>query len=91
MGGKILARCKREAAVQRYVRASMKIYAKLPESRRIAIRELVADIAKTPAEGRALWDAAIRGISSTIVSSRTGVSVARVLALEAEFYDRCPL
>ena len=87
----ILTKCRRSAAEQRQIIASMKVFEKLPEKRRLAIRELVAEIARDAAEGRALWDAAVRGLSSTTVNHRTGVSVQRILAMKAEFYERCPL
>ena len=64
---------------------------RLPKERQAEIRELVKDIADSPAEARALFDVAVRRFTPAGVSARTGVSVQRIYRLREEFYERLPL
>ena len=87
----VMRGCRRTPSEQRYIWAAMEVFARLPEERRAAARELVAEIARSPVEGRALFDVAVRGIVPQAVSARTGVSVQRLYRMREEFYDRLPL
>ena len=47
--------CGRPAAEQRYILAMLRVFAQLPPERREAVRALIACLAETPEEGRALF------------------------------------
>ena len=49
--------CGRPAAEQRYILAMLRVFAQLPPERREAVRALIACLAETPEEGRALFGA----------------------------------
>ena len=83
-----IADCHRTAAEQRYIWATLRIWQRLPPARREAIRSLIGRIARTPAEGRALYDVAVRASPPTTVSGRTGVPILRIYELRREFYER---
>ena len=79
--------CARSTGEQRYIWAALAIWRRLPEARREEIRGLIARIADTPAEGRALYDVLVRGAAPQAVCARTGVQLARVYAMRREFYN----
>ena len=87
----VLRKCRRTPSEQLYIWAAMKVFTRLPEERRAEIRKLVSRIARTPEEGRALFDAAVRGMLPVEVQMRTGVSIERIYRMREEFYDRIPL
>ena len=47
--------CGRPAAEQRYILAMLRVFAQLPPERRETVRALIACLAETPEEGRALF------------------------------------
>ena len=49
------------------------------------------ELAAAGAEGRALYDVAVRGYAPAAASRRTGVSLARIYELRRAFYERCEL
>ena len=83
--------CRRSEAEQRYIWALLEIWNALPAGRREEIRTLIGQLAETSAEGRALFDVAVRHISIRAVNARTGVSVPRLYDLRRQFYDRVRL
>ena len=85
---KTIGECRRTAEEQRYIWATLLIWKRLPPARREGIRALIGRIARTPEEGRALYDVTVRGLTPQSVSRRTGVPVLRVYELRREFYDR---
>ncbi len=86
-----IADCRRTPEEQRYIWATMRIWQRLPAPRREQIRGLSGRIARTPEEGRALYDVAVRARPPQTVSSRTGVPILRLYELRREFYDRFEL
>ena len=83
-----MRRCRRSEGEQRFIWAALEIWNRLPERSRETARELIAQIAKTPPEGRALYDVLARGITPQAVSARTGVQLGRLYDMRCEFYDR---
>ena len=53
--------CRRSAEEQRFIFSTLNIWKTLPEPRREEIRELIAQIAESPLEGRAMFDVLVRG------------------------------
>ena len=80
--------CRRSAEEQRYIWATMQIWTRLSPAQREKIRALIGRIARTPEEGRALYDVVVRGASPQAASLRTTVSVRRAYELRREFYER---
>ena len=64
----------------------MGIFGRLPKERQAEIRELVKDIADSPAEARALFDVAVRGVPPQAECERTGVPLLRIYELRRELY-----
>lgn len=87
---RVYQRCRRTPSEQQYIRASMRIFTKLPAERQEAARQLIAELADTPEEGRALYDVLVRGFAPSRVSERTGITVHRLYRLREGFYDRLP-
>ena len=83
-----IQKCHRSVGEQRYIWAAMQIWNKLPMTRREAVRTLIGNIARTPEEGRSLFDVMVRGYTPESVSYRIGVPIKRVYELRSEFYDR---
>ncbi len=83
--------CGRSTGEQRCIWAAMQVWRRLPEERRERVRALIGRIAVNGAEGRALYDVAVRGYAPAAASRRTGVSLARVYELRRAFYERCEL
>ena len=83
-----IADCHRTTEEQRYIWATMQVWQRLPPARREEIRGLIGRVARTPAEGRALYDVTVRFRSPNAVSTRTGVPLLRVYELRREFYER---
>ena len=88
MGFKAMAKCRRSAAEQRYIWDMMQIWNKLPMDRKESVRRLIAEIARTPEEGRSLFDVAVRCATPQSVSLRIGLPIRRVYELRKEFYER---
>lgn len=81
-----IERCHRSAAEQRYIWATLRLWKQLPEPRRARIRRLIERVARTPEEGRALFDVAVRGVPPQAESERTGVPLLRIYELRRELY-----
>jgi len=88
MGFKALTRCRRTAAEQQYIWATMRVWNKLPPRRREEVRELIGQIARTPEEGRTLYDMVVRDATPQSVYLRIGVPLRRVYELRREFYEQ---
>ena len=83
-----ISNCGRSVKEQRYIWAQMQIWDRLPMERKNAVRALIGRIARTPEEGRSLFDVAVRGLTPQIASMRSGVTLMRVYDLRREFYER---
>jgi len=80
--------CRRSRGEQQFIWAALEIWNSLPEQSRWKARRLIEEIARTPGEGRALYDVLVRGMAPPTVSQRTGVQRDRVYDMRREFYDR---
>ena len=85
---KTIGDCRRSAEEQRYIWATLQIWQRLPYARRESIRSLIARVAQTPEEGRALYDVMVRAAAPSSVSRRTKVPLQRIYALRRDFYER---
>ena len=88
MGFKVMARCRRTPAEQQYIWAAMRVWNKLPPQRREEVRALIGRIARTPEEGRTLYDMVVRDATPQSVYLRIGVPLRRVYELRREFYEK---
>ena len=88
MGFKALTRCRRTAAEQQYIWAAMRVWNRLPPQRREEVRALIGRIARTPEEGRTLYDMMVRDATPQSVYLRIGVPLRRVYELRREFYEK---
>ena len=86
-----IARCGRSAEEQRCIWAMMRIWRRLPETRRVQVRALIDRIALDAPEKRALYDVAVRACLPEAVCARTGVSRRRLGEMRREFYERFEL
>ena len=80
-------KCHQPVAVQKLIRANLDAWKYLPERDRTKIRQLVGEIAKTPMEGRALYDVLIRGKSPEVTATVTFVAERRIYQMRRDFYD----
>ena len=83
-----ISKCRRPVKEQRYIWAQMQVWDRLPVERRDAVRALIGRIARTPEEGRALFDVAVRGATPQSASMSTGVPLGQVYGMRREFYER---
>ena len=77
--------CGRPAAEQRYILAMLRVFAQLPPERREAVRALIACLAETPEEGRALLAA------FEAAAGAAGVSPRKLSRLRKKFLEQMPL
>ena len=66
--------CGRPAAEQRYILAMLRVFAQLPPERREAVRALIACLAETPEEGRALFGVLVQQKTLEAAAGAAGVS-----------------
>ena len=83
-----MKKCRRSVKEQLYIRASLDIWPKLPETRREGFRALIDSVAKTPEESRALFDVLVKDRAPEAVSRKTAVPIGRIYDMKREFYDR---
>lgn len=83
-----MKKCRRSVKEQHYIRASLDIWPKLPETRREGFRALIAAIAHTPEESRALFDVLVKDRAPEAVSRKTAVPIGRIYDMKREFYER---
>ncbi len=88
---KALKGCRRPPEEQRLIWSYLGAWRTLSPARQETVRELIADIARSPLEGRALYDVLVRGAAPQTVNFRLGISVQRIYSMRREFYDRLPL
>lgn len=84
----VAVKCDRSVAIQRIIWARLAAYEELDKAAQSEIRALIADIADTSEEGRALFDVLVRGRTPETVSTRTAVELRRLYAMRREFYER---
>ncbi len=85
---KAIGDCRRSVEEQRYIWAALQVFGRLPPPRREKIRALIGRVARTPTEGRALYDVTVRGLTPQSVSRRTGLPLLRLYELRRAFYDQ---
>lgn len=84
----VAVKCSHSVAMQRIIWAKLAAYSELCSADQSEIRALIADIAETAEEGRALFDILIRGKAPETVSRRTAVELRRLYEMRREYYDR---
>ena len=87
----ILVSCGRPAAEQRYILAMLRVFAQLPPERREAVRALIACLAETPEEGRALFGVLVQQKTLEAAAGAAGVSPRKLSRLRKKFLEQMPL
>ena len=88
---KALKGCRRSPEEQRLIWSTLGAWRTLSPARQEEIRELIAALARSPLEGRALYDVLVRGAAPQAVNFQLGISVGRIYEMRRAFYDRLPL
>jgi len=83
--------CARSVREQRYIRAKLDLWNKLPAQERESIRDLIDRISIGSVERVALTAVLIRGVSPTIAAQRYRINKGRVYAMQREFYEKVQL
>ena len=83
--------CGRPAAEQRYILAMLRVFAQLPPERREAVRALIACLAETPEEGRALFGVLVQQKTLEAAAGAAGVSPRKLSRLRKKFLEQMPL
>ena len=90
MGNRV-GSCGRTAAEIRYIQASLELFAQLPPERREAVRALIACLAETPEEGRALFGVLVQQKTLEAAAGAAGVSPRKLSRLRKKFLEQMPL
>ena len=83
--------CGRPAAEQRYILAMLRVFAQLPPERREAVRALIACLAETPEEGRALFGVLVQQKTLEAAAGAAGVSPRKLSRLRNKLLEQMPL
>ena len=83
--------CGRTAAEQRYIQATLDVFAQLPPERQDAVRATIARVAATPEEGMALFRLVVQKKALSAVAEATGLSLRRLARLRLDFFKQMPL
>lgn len=83
--------CGRPSAEQRYILAMLRVFAQLPPERREAVRALIACLAETPEEGRALFGVLVQQKTLEAAAGAAGVSPRKLSRLRKRFLEQMPL
>ena len=84
-------RCKRTVAEQKYIRAKLDLWKKLPIEERERIRGLIWSIARGGVERSALEAVVLRGVSPRTAAERYQLNKGRVYQMQREFLEGFPL
>ena len=76
---------------QRYILAMLRVFAQLPPERREAVRALIACLAETPEEGRALFGVLVQQKTLEAAAGAAGVSPRLLSRLRKKFLEQMPL
>ncbi len=81
-------RCRRSVADQKYIRAKLDLWGKLPEREREPIEQLIDSIARGGVERSALKAVVIRNVSPRTAAERYRLNKGRVYAMQREFLEK---
>jgi len=91
MGRFYPVRCSRTVAEQKFIRAKLDLWKKLPELERERIREQIEAIARGGVERSALEAVLLRGVSPRTASERYRLDKGRVYEMQREFLEKVKL
>ncbi len=80
-------RCRRTVAEQKYIRAKLGLWKKLPLQERERIRALIWEIARGGVERSALEAVMLRGVSPRTAAERYQLNKGRVYQMQREFLE----
>jgi len=83
--------CARSVAEQKYIRAKLDLWKKLPESERRSISETIMEIARGEVERSALEAVVIRSVSPRTAAERCRLDKGRVYQMQREFLEKVRL
>lgn len=83
--------CSRSVREQRFIRAKLDLWGKLPQAEREGIRAQIDEIACGGVERAALTAVLLRGVSPRIAAERFRLGKGRVYEMQRQFYERVSL
>ena len=83
--------CGRTAAEERYIQATLDVFAQLPPERKEAVRAVIARTARTPEEGMALFRILVQHKTLSATAAATNIPVRRLSQLRKAFFAIMPL
>lgn len=83
--------CGRTAAEERYIQATLDVFAQLPPERKEAVRAVIARTARTPEEGMALFRILVQHKTLSATAAATNIPVRRLSQLRKAFFALMPL
>lgn len=91
MGKFYPVRCRRSVREQRYIRAKLDLWNKLPAAEREEIRRLIDEIALGSVERVALTAVVLRGVSPRTAAEQYRIGKGRAYQMHREFLERVKL
>ena len=83
--------CGRTATEERYIQATLDVFAQLPPERKEAVRAVIARTARTPEEGMALFRILVQHKTLSATAAATNIPVRRLSQLRKAFFALMPL
>ncbi len=83
--------CGRTAAEERYIQATLDVFAQLPPERKEAVRAVIARTARTPEESMALFRILVQHKTLSATAAATNIPVRRLSQLRKAFFALMPL
>ena len=83
--------CGRTEAEERYIQATLDVFAQLPPERKEAVRAVIARTARTPEEGMALFRILVQHKTLSATAAATNIPVRRLSQLRKAFFALMPL
>ena len=83
--------CGRTAAEERYIQATLDVFAQLPPERKEAVRAVIARTARTPEGGVALFRILVQHKTLSATAAATNIPVRRLSQLRKAFFALMPL
>ena len=83
--------CRRTAAEERYIQATLDVFAQLPPERKEAVRAVIARTARTSEEGMALFRILVQHKTLSATAAATNIPVRRLSQLRKAFFALMPL
>lgn len=83
--------CGRTVAEERYIQATLDVFAQLPPERKEAVRAVIARTARTSEEGMALFRILVQHKTLSATAAATNIPVRRLSQLRKAFFALMPL